>query len=97
MHALRSALLAIIALTACSDPLAPGYLVLFTSGVSASQESACLAKRYGLEVTQVFEEMGGFAAAMKPGAVAQLRCRRTVAAVSRDGSTTFAALPSPTP
>jgi hypothetical protein len=84
-------------LTGAYDPLAPGYLVLFTSGVSAPQESARLAKRYGFTVSHVFEELGGFAAEMKPGVVAQLRCQRTVAAVSRDGSTTLVALPSPTP
>ena len=67
------------------DARAPEYIVMFTEGVAASHESARLAKRYAFSLIIVYESIGGFAAELHPWVVAQVRCERTVASVSRNG------------
>jgi hypothetical protein len=68
------------------DPSAPGYLFTFEQGVNTTAEVERLSGEYSIEVTAVFDAVGGFAATMPEEAMQQLRCERSIARVEYNAS-----------
>ena len=67
------------------DPGAPDYIVTFRAGVDAQAETAQLATQYGFTPTFVYTAaLHGFAAALLPETVADVRCEVSVAAIEYD-------------
>jgi hypothetical protein len=64
------------------DPRAPGYLVMFHSGIDAAAETERLAIKYGFEPRYVFPVTSGFSADLDSATLAALRCEPTVSYVA---------------
>ena len=74
-----------------SDPRAPGFIVVFDSGVDASAEAPRLASLYEFTPRHLFTHvLQGFSAELTPATLAAIRCETSVDYVSFNGRVTLA-------
>ena len=72
------------------DAHAPGYLVMYRSGVPAAETTDALAARYGFAVTSRYDAVGGFyAASLTNAQVDGLRCEPVVGVVEHNSIVTI--------
>ena len=73
------------------DPQAPGFIVVFDSGVDASAEAPRLGGLYGFTPQYVFTHaLQGFSAQLTPATLAAIRCETSVDYASFDARVTVA-------
>jgi hypothetical protein len=73
------------------DPRAPGFIVVFDSGVDASVETPRLAGLYEFTPRHVFTHaLQGFSAELTPATLAAIRCETSVNYASFDAPVTLA-------
>jgi hypothetical protein len=74
-----------------ANPMAPGYIVVYHSGVDPVAETSRLAARYGFIPTHVYTAaLLGFSASLTPMSVGGLRCEPSVSYMEHDGVVTIA-------
>jgi peptidase inhibitor I9 len=74
-----------------ANPMAPGYIVVYHSGVDPVAQTSRLAARYGFTPTHVYTAaLLGFSASLTPASVAGLRCEPSVSYMEHDGVVTIA-------
>ena len=66
------------------DPRAPGFIVMFHSGVDAQAETQRLAAKYDFAPNYVFRTLPGFSAALELSTVAGIRCEESVSLVEHN-------------
>ena len=73
------------------DPRAPGFIVVFDSGVDASAEAPRLGALYGFTSRHVYTHaLQGFSAELTPPILAAIRCETSVNYASFDARVTLA-------
>ena len=73
------------------DPRAPGFIVVFDSGVDASAEAPRLGGLYGFLPHYVFTHaLQGFSAELTPATLAAIRCETSVSYASFNARVTLA-------
>ena len=73
-----------VAVSGTFDARAPGFIVMFQTGVDVRPEVARLSSRYEFTPQYVYPAVGGFAAELSASAVAGLRCEPTVQLIGHD-------------
>lgn len=63
---------------------APGWIVMYQTGVNAATTTATLQTKYGFTATRVYEAVGGFFAELTPAQIASLRCEPAVALIEQN-------------
>jgi hypothetical protein len=68
------------------DPAAPGYIVLFNSGIDAQAETTRLSLLYGFQPENIYNAIGGFSASFSDDTLSHLRCEPSVLSISYNGA-----------